>query len=116
MYSADKRRNQGHTGFSACNGLGETKEEGKIAVYSIFFFQFSGSLNTFPSRGNFDKYAFLLDAQRAVQGYEFFGLGNMRGQKAHRVDKKNRNLCFCRLFIEGQTGINLGRDTTRDDF
>jgi hypothetical protein len=69
MYSADKGRNQSYSGFSACNGLRKTKEEGKVAVYSVFFFQFPGGLNTFPSRGNFDKYAFLGDAQGTIQGY-----------------------------------------------
>jgi hypothetical protein len=74
IYSADKRRNQSDTCFGACNGLSKTEEEGKVAMDLVVSFQFSGSLNTLPSRGDFDKYAVLADAQGFIQGDQFFGL------------------------------------------
>ena len=56
-----------------------------------------GSLNTLPRRRNLDEDTLLGDANRLVKGNELLGLG-LGG-----------------LLVEGETGIDLSRDTTRDD-
>lgn len=62
-----------------------------------FTLEFTRSLDTFPSRSDLDQDAVLLDTDGVVEGDELLGLG------------------LGTLLVKGETGVDLGRDTSRDD-
>ena len=64
---------------------------------ALIMFKLARSLNTFPRRGDLDQRPLFLDANRLVEYNEFssFLLGG--------------------LLVEGETSIDLGGDTARDD-
>ena len=47
-HSTDKRRNQRHARLRACNGLGEAKEKGKVAVNAVVTLELARGLDTLP--------------------------------------------------------------------
>ena len=96
-HSADKRRNQSHASLRTCNGLGEAKEKGEIAVNAFVALQLARSLDTFPGRRDLDEHTFLLDSDGLVKRNKLFGLG------------------LGSLLVEGETGIDFGGDTAGND-
>ena len=95
--SANEGRDKGDVGLSASNSLGKTEEERQVAVDVVVTLELAGSLDTLPSGGNLDQDALPLDANRLVKCDKVLGLGNSS------------------LLVERKTGVNLGRDTARDD-
>ena len=65
--TTDKGADEGYASFSTSNSLTETKEKGQVAVDTVFLFQFTGSLNTIPSRGNLDQDSLLGDTLLLVE-------------------------------------------------
>ena len=72
--TANEGGDKGHAGFGACDGLGETEEEGKVAVDAVVALEFAGGLDAFPGGGDFDEDAVFGDAKGGVEGDELFGL------------------------------------------
>ena len=64
---------------------------------AVVALELARSLDTLPGRGDLDEDALLLDADGFVEGDELLSLG------------------LGRLLVEGQTGVDLGRDTAGDD-
>lgn len=64
---------------------------------TIILFELPGSLDTLPCGGNLYKNPFLFDADGIIKGYQFLGFG-LRG-----------------LLVKGKAGINLGRNTSRNN-
>ena len=52
---ADKGRDQGHIGFCAGRSLGETEQQGQIAM-NAFAFQLLSGLNALPGGGDLDQH------------------------------------------------------------
>jgi hypothetical protein len=96
-YSTNEWRDQSHTSLSTSNSLAEAKEKGEIAVNALIAFKLAGGLDAFPGRCDFNEHAFFLDSDGFVKCDEVSGLG-----------------LGC-LLIKGKTGIDLSRDTTRND-
>ena len=65
-YTADEGRDEGDLGLSACNGLTETEEKGKVAVDAILGLELLRRLDTLPGRGDLDENALLLNADGVV--------------------------------------------------
>ena len=57
--SSDERRDEGHLGLRACNGLLEAEEQREVAVNRVFRLEFTCSLDALPSGCNLDKNAVL---------------------------------------------------------
>jgi hypothetical protein len=72
--TADEGGYEGHTCLRACDGLGEPEEEGEVAVDLVIALELACGLDAFPSGGDFDQDAVFWDANRGVEGNEFFGL------------------------------------------
>jgi hypothetical protein len=66
-------------------------------VNAVVALELASSLNTFPGRGDLDKDAFLLDSNGFVERNEVSGLG------------------LCGLLIKGETSVDFGRNTARND-
>ena len=96
-HAADEGRNQGDAGLGAGNGLGKAEEEGEVAVNAVVALELARRLDALPGRRDLDEDALLLDTDGVVQRDELLGL------------------LLCRLLVKGETGVNLGRDTTRDN-
>ena len=96
-YTADEGRDESHASLSASDRLSEAEEEGEVAVDAIITLELAGSLDALPRRGDLDEDALLLDADRLVERDKFL------------------RLLFRGLLVEGETCVNLGGDTARDD-
>lgn len=77
--------------------LAEREEKGEVAVDTLNSLEVLGSLDTLPSGGDLDENALLGDAGILVKTDDLLGLGDGG------------------LLVEGETGIDLGRDTAGDD-
>ena len=64
---------------------------------AVVALELARSLDALPGRSNLDEDALLLDADGLVEGDQLLGLG------------------LGRLLVEGQTGVDLSRDTAGDD-
>ena len=64
---------------------------------AVVALELAGGLDTLPGGGNLNKNTVLLDADGLVEGNELLGLG------------------LGALLVEGQAGVDLGRDTAGDD-
>lgn len=96
-HSTDERRNQCHASLRACNGLGEAKEEGEVAMNSVVALKFARSLDTFPGRCDLDEHTFFLNSEGLVKRDKLFGLG-----------------LGC-LLVKGETGVNFCGDAAGND-
>ena len=96
-HSTDERRNQCHASLRACDGLGEAKEEGEVAMNSVVALKFARSLYTFPGRCDLDEHTFFLDSEGLVKRDKLFGLG------------------FGCLLVKGETGVNFCGDAAGND-
>lgn len=72
--AAHEWRNKSDASLSASNGLAEAEQEGEVAVDPVVTLKFTGGLDSFPGRGDFDENAFLLDADRLVKLDQVLGL------------------------------------------
>ena len=95
--TADEGRDQSDTSLCASNGLAEAEEEGQVAMNAVIALQLAGGLDTLPGGGDLDEDTVLLDTDGLVESNELLGLR------------------LGRLLVEGQTGVDLCRDTTWDD-
>ena len=96
-HSTDERRNQCHASLRACNGLGEAKEKGEVAVNALVALELARSLDTFPGRCNLDEHTFFLDSERVVKRDKFPGLG------------------LGSLLVKGETSVDFGGDAAGND-
>ena len=96
-YATNEWGDEGNASLSAGNSLGESEEEGKVAVDAVLLLELTGSLDTFPCRGDLDEDAVLVDTNRLVESDELLGLG-LGG-----------------LLVEREARVNFGGDVTRDD-
>jgi hypothetical protein len=96
-YTADKWRDQSDTSLSTSNSLAKAEEESQVAVNLIIALKFTGSLDTLPSRRDLDQNTLLGDADGIVKRDELLGL-SLGG-----------------FLVKGETGIDFGRDTARND-
>lgn len=96
-YTADEGRDERNARLSAGNSLAEAEEKGKVAVNAVVTLELARSLNALPGGGDLDQYTLALDADRLVEGDELFGL------------------LLRALLVEGQAGVDLGRDTAGND-
>jgi hypothetical protein len=85
-YTTNEGRDEGDASLGACDCLAKTEEEGEIAVDPIFLLEFAGSLDAFPSRGDFDEDAFLLDPYGVVQRDKFLRLCHIHDQSRVGID------------------------------
>lgn len=77
--------------------LAEGEEEGQVAVNLLNSLEVLGGLDTLPGGSDLDENAVLVDTGVLVETDDLLGLGDGG------------------LLIEGETGIDLGGDTARDD-
>jgi hypothetical protein len=96
-HSTDERRNQCHACLGACDGLGEAKEKGEVAVNSLVALELARSLDALPGRRDLDEHAFFLDSDGIVERDELSGLG------------------LGSLLVEGETSVDFGGDPAGDD-
>ena len=96
-YATNEWGDEGNAGLSAGNSLGESEEEGKVAVDAVLLLELTGSLDTFPCGGDLDEDAVLVDTNRLVESDELLSLG------------------LGSLLVEGKAGVNLSRHTSGDD-
>lgn len=95
--TADKGRDESDTRFRAGNGLTEAEEEGQVTVDAVVALELASGLDTLPGGGNLDENAVFLDADGLVESDELLGLS------------------LGSLLVEGQAGVDLGRDTAGDN-
>ncbi|RUS24477.1 hypothetical protein BC938DRAFT_473523 [Jimgerdemannia flammicorona] len=103
--TADEGRDQGDTSLSASDGLKsarkmpetEREQQRQVAVNVVLGLKNVRSLDTLPGRGDLDQDAVLVNAGLLVELDDTECLGNGA------------------LGIEGEAGINLGRDATGND-
>lgn len=96
--ATNKGRNKSGTGFSSGNSLNERKEKSQVNVDSVLGFKLTSSLNTFIGRSNLNKDTFLRNPLLLIKIDNFESLFNGT------------------FLVERKTGINLSRNTARDDF
>jgi len=96
-HSTDERRNQRHASLRACNGLGEAKEEGEVAVNAVVALELARSLDTFPGRCNLDEHTFFLDSEGLVKRDKLLGLG------------------LGSLLVKRETGVDFRGDAAGND-
>ena len=96
-HSTDERRNQRHASLRACNGLGEAKEKGEVAVNALVALELARSLDTFPGRCDLDEHTFFLDSEGLVKRDKLPSLG------------------LGPLLVKGETGVDFRRDAAGDD-
>jgi hypothetical protein len=75
------------------NGLSKAKEKSQVAVDLVVTLELTRSLDTLPGGRDLDQDTVLVDTLGLVERNELLGLG-LGG-----------------LLVEGETGIDLGRDT-----
>lgn len=95
--AADKGRNQSGLGLGSSNGLNEREEQGKVDVNAVLSFELAGGLDTLVSGGNLDEDTVLADSLLLVE------LDNLE------------SLSNGALLVKGESGIDLGRDTSGDN-
>jgi hypothetical protein len=66
-------------------------------VNAIVALELASGLDTLPGRGDLDKDAFFLDSNGFIERNEVSGLG------------------LCALLIEGETSVDFGRNTARNN-
>jgi hypothetical protein len=66
-------------------------------VNAFVTLELARGLNTLPARCDLDKHTFFLDSNRLIKGDDFFSLG-----------------LGC-LLVKGETSVNFGRHTARND-
>jgi hypothetical protein len=57
--TADEGRDEGYICLSASNSLAKAEQESEVTVDLVVTFEFTGSLDTFPGRSDFDENTFL---------------------------------------------------------
>lgn len=95
--TADEGRDEGDTSLGTGDGLVEAEEEGEVTVDVVLRLELAGGLDTLPGGGDLDEDALALDTERLVEGDEVLSL----------LDGG--------FLVERETGVNLGRDTARDN-
>ena len=96
MDAADERGDQGDAGLGAGDRLGEAEEQRHVAVDALVL-EPLGRANALPGRGDLDQDPLAIDAVGLVEA----------DQPARLVDR--------RLSVEGEPGVDLGRDAAGDD-
>ena len=94
--AADEGRDQEDAGLGAGHGLGSAEQQREVAVDALVL-EHLGGADAFPGRGDLDQDALAADAALLVGGDDRAGLGDRR------------------LGVEGEVGIDLGRDPARHD-
>lgn len=112
--AADERRDEGHLGLGARDGLLEAEQEGEVAVDALLL-EGARGLDALPRRGDLDEDALLGDADLLVELDEVLGLGGRCGNRVSCVQaglprKERTHLGLGALGVEREGRVDLGRD------
>lgn len=87
--------------------MAEAEQESQVAANAVVPLELTGSLNTFPSRGDFDQDTLFLDPDRIVERNELFGLQKVNNQPGSTLFQRQTLALVASLLKERRASTSV---------